>query len=124
MLKRSMAVRVCGVRHSVAFGRLCVETALSHEGIALPFSVAFGRLCVETYNSDRLRQYRCHRSPSGGCVLKQNWLRLINDAGVSVAFGRLCVETVSVKTENHAIATRSPSGGCVLKRVECIDLID
>ena len=60
-----------------AFGRLCVETLVSYEGLSFAVEpAAFGRLCVET-------------TDSGGVFLTE----------IPAAFGRLCVET-SIKTLN------------------------
>ncbi len=52
--------------------------------------------------------------PSGGCVLKPCWTRVIFWLINPAAFGRLCVETwywVMVIYKSN----QPPSGGCVLK---------
>ena len=59
-----------------------------------PSSVAFGRLCVETALMVISSGSLPVRSPSGGCVLKQNRQFQAVFLRLSVAFGRLCVETM------------------------------
>ena len=55
-----------------AFGRLCVETLVSYEGLSFAVEpAAFGRLCVETSCYCRIYDKAKDQPPSGGCVLKR-----------------------------------------------------
>ena len=76
---------------AAAFGRLCVETRISRDNIAIGA-----------------------QPPSGGCVLKRGLCLCIGTAA-SAAFGRLCVETVWLSME-FSPRSQPPSGGCVLKQ--------
>ena len=61
---------------AAAFGRLCVETALTSNYRNALLAAAFGRLCVETCSNNYLAHHLQQQPPSGGCVLKQQFLRL------------------------------------------------
>ena len=52
--------------------------------------------------------------PSGGCVLKLDYIKTNYFAMPPAAFGRLCVET-NYKFVKRIIHIQPPSGGCVLK---------
>ncbi len=52
--------------------------------------------------------------PSGGCVLKQNQIRVDLDGRTAATFGWLCVETSLLRNIRCSIR-QPPSGGCVLK---------
>ena len=56
-----------------AFGRLCVETFPRLRLYLIPSAAAFGRLCVETVKASHAR-HQLHQPPSGGCVLKQEYI--------------------------------------------------
>ena len=74
MLKHSSRFpQSCG-SDAAAFGRLCVETLITHHLINVEVAAAFGRLCVETNFTDVYSE-------------------LGDDAA---AFGRLCVETGAI----------------------------
>ena len=57
------------MKKPAAFGRLCVETKISRDNIAIGPPAAFGRLCVETSQTPSRSPLAC-QPPSGGCVLK------------------------------------------------------
>ena len=52
--------------------------------------------------------------PSGGCVLKHDYILLPEVFAEPAAFGRLCVET-KFPSRPRLQAVQPPSGGCVLK---------
>ena len=54
---------------------------------------AFGRLCVETDLAFAVRMFDNSQPPSGGCVLKPDYLINRQPCYGPAAFGRLCVET-------------------------------
>ena len=83
-----------------AFGRLCVETAMTSSRLGIKCPAAFGRLCVETTYPEESDHTMLDQPPSGGCVLKLLLIRPIYSLQIPAAFGRLCVETACVKSDN------------------------
>ena len=63
-------------------------------------AAAFGRLCVETAVTD-LFFYFAWQPPSGGCVLKLIGAFLAQKQIAAAAFGRLCVETWRKEDFSH-----------------------
>ena len=69
------------------------QSALSDKATKL-IAAAFGRLCVETALPFTGITQNTRQPPSGGCVLKQEWLAIFGLLIGAAAFGRLCVETM------------------------------
>ena len=74
---------------------------------------AFGRLCVETFIKLVTIQAQI-QPPSGGCVLKPDYVAELETHRHPAAFGRLCVETMAIQ-QTDKVPCQPPSGGCVLK---------
>ena len=90
-----------------AFGRLCVETAMTSSRLGIKCPAAFGRLCVETTYPEESDHTMLDQPPSGGCVLKLLLIRPIYSLQIPAAFGRLCVETPTIDKDgvlNHPAA--------------------
>ena len=117
-----------------AFGRLCVETKRTHGLLLSPCPAAFGRLCVETVRFC-LALSGLHQPPSGGCVLKLFFGRVLQICSIQppsggcvlkqsqngmgerhrkpAAFGRLCVETMPFRAFlNTSIPSRLRAAVC------------
>ena len=58
---------------AAAFGRLCVETIVQTFRLIANGAAAFGRLCVETSHYG-LTERGEEQPPSGGCVLKHDFI--------------------------------------------------
>ncbi len=118
MLKPAPNRAASNGRHSAAFRRLCVETALMLRPSAVGPSAAFRRLCVETKIVIDANGIGA-QPPSGGCVLKQNH-HALNVGRVRQPPSGGCVLKPDIGGLRFKIRPQPPSGGCVLKlRVFC-----
>ena len=93
MLKLVFNLEMSKEQLPAAFRRLCVETATEPMKFGTSEPAAFRRLCVETEMITLITGVPGSQPPSGGCVLKQDFLKTLGMIGEPAAFRRLCVET-------------------------------